>query len=215
MTKAKATGRLQVEYRALSDLVPYLGNSRTHTEDQVRQIAASITEFGFTNPVLIDELGRIIAGHGRVLAAQQLGMDQVPTITLAGLTDAQKRAYVIADNKLSLNSNWDFELLASEIAQLKGEEFDVMLLGFSEGELMNITLERAEGDTNPDDEWKGMPEYRDQNKESFRRIIVHFKDAGAVKEFAKAIGRTFTPKTNSIWFPDLPRNDEEGRRYGE
>ena len=98
---------LSIEYRNINDLIPYVNNSRTHSDEQVTQIAASIKEFGFTNPILIDEQGGVIAGHGRVMAAKKLGLEQVPTITLAGLSDAQRKAYVIADNKLALNAGWD------------------------------------------------------------------------------------------------------------
>jgi ParB-like chromosome segregation protein Spo0J len=114
----------------LKSLVPYARNSRTHSPEQIAQIAASLREFGFTNPVLIDEAGGIIAGHGRVLAAQSLGMAGVPCLRLTGLTDAQKRAYVIADNKLALNAGWDEAVLAAEIQTLQGMDFDLDLLGF-------------------------------------------------------------------------------------
>lgn len=110
--------KLQIIYRKTDELIPYARNSRTHSPEQVQQIAASIREFGFTNPVLVDENGGIIAGHGRVLAAQLLDMEEVPTITLAGLTEAQKKAYVIADNKLALNAGWDFDMLKIEIEAL-------------------------------------------------------------------------------------------------
>lgn len=106
---------LEIQYIATDKLIPYINNSRTHSEAQIHQITASIVEFGFTNPVLIDEKGMIIAGHGRVEAAKALGIDEVPTITLKGLTDIQRQAYVIADNKLSLNSDWDYENLRQEI----------------------------------------------------------------------------------------------------
>ena len=102
---------LKVEYKNIKELIPYCNNSRTHSDEQVLQIASSIKEFGFTNPVLIDGQGGIIAGHGRIMAAQKLKMDEVPTITLSDLSEAQKKAYIIADNKLALNSGWDDELL--------------------------------------------------------------------------------------------------------
>ena len=126
---------LKVEYRNIKELIPYCNNSRTHSDDQVLQIASSIKEFGFTNPVLIDGQGGIIAGHGRIMAAQKLKMDEVPTITLSGLSDAQKKAYIIADNKLALNSGWDDELLKIELEQLKELDFDLGLIGFSDDEL--------------------------------------------------------------------------------
>ncbi len=126
---------LKVEYKNIKELIPYCNNSRTHSDEQVLQIASSIKEFGFTNPVLIDDQGGIIAGHGRIMAAQKLKMDEVPTITLSGLSEAQKKAYIIADNKLALNSGWDDELLKIELEQLKELDFDLGLIGFSDDEL--------------------------------------------------------------------------------
>lgn len=137
---------LQIEYKDISVLLPYINNSRTHSEEQVKQIASSIKEFGFTNPILIDKDNSIIAGHGRVKAAQLLNIKDVPTITLENLSDAQKKAYVIADNKLALNAGWDIELLKLEIDALKDLEFDISLLGFDENELTQIIQpEKIEG----------------------------------------------------------------------
>ena len=138
----------KLEYLPVSKLTAYETNSRTHSDEQINQIAASINEFGFTNPVLIDPDNTIIAGHGRVQAAKQIGMDEVPCLRLSHLTEAQRKAYVIADNKLALNAGWDDELLRQEIAELKDIEFDIALLGFSEEELNliegNINFEPAE-----------------------------------------------------------------------
>lgn len=116
----------------VSDLIPYVNNSRTHSEEQVNQIASSIKEFGFTNPILIDEQGGIIAGHGRVLAANKLKIDTLPCIILAGLTEAQKKAYIITDNQLALNSGWDLDTLKLELENLKELDFDLELLGFDD-----------------------------------------------------------------------------------
>jgi len=129
---------LEIQYVATDDLIPYIHNSRTHSEAQVKQIAASIREFGFTNPILIDDEGTIIAGHGRVMAAKVLQLDEVPTITLGALTDAQRKAYVIADNKLALNAGWDTEVLLAEIESLQDLNFDTQLLGFSADELSEM-----------------------------------------------------------------------------
>jgi DNA modification methylase len=126
---------LRVEHWPLDRLVPYARNARSHSDDQIAQIAASIVEFGWTNPILVDGSGGVIAGHGRLLAAKKLGLDTVPVVALDHLTEAQKRAYVIADNKLALNAGWDEELLASELHALNGERFDLALTGFSEAEL--------------------------------------------------------------------------------
>lgn len=125
----------QIEMMSVADLVPYARNSRTHDDAQVAQIAASIREFGFTNPVLIDAQGGIIAGHGRVLAARKLKLDTVPCIMLDHLTDTQRRAYIITDNKLALNGGWDDELLALELGELNAADFDLALIGFDAGEL--------------------------------------------------------------------------------
>jgi len=129
---------LQIEYKKVNDIIPYVNNSRTHSDEQVTQVASSIKEFGFTNPILIDEQDGIIAGHGRLMAASKLGMEEVPTIVLGGLSEAQRKAYVIADNKLALNSAWDEELLKIELEKLDMLNFDLELLGFDERELASI-----------------------------------------------------------------------------
>jgi len=123
---------LTIDYRKTGELIPYINNSRTHSENQVQQVAASIKEFGFTNPILIDDEGGIIAGHGRLQAAQLLKLDSVPTITLQGLTDAQKKAYVIADNKLALNSSWDSEMLANELKAISETDISFLITGFDD-----------------------------------------------------------------------------------
>ena len=131
---------VQLETIAIDRLIPYARNSRTHSDEQVAQVAASIREFGFTNPVLIDGEGGIIAGHGRVMAARKLGMADVPCIRLAHLSDAQKRAYIIADNKLALNAGWDEEILALELLDLRGEDFALPLSGFTSQPFQQVTF---------------------------------------------------------------------------
>ena len=126
---------MQIQPRPIEGLIPYARNSRTHSDEQVAQIAASIREFGWTNPVLVDGDNGIIAGHGRVLAARKMGMAEVPCIELAHLSEAQKKAYIIADNKLALNAGWDNDLLALELGELHAADFDMALLGFDAGEL--------------------------------------------------------------------------------
>ena len=130
--------KLKITYKPVADLIPYARNSRTHSDAQVAQIAASIKEFGWTNPVLLDGDNGIIAGHGRVMAAQKLGETQVPTIELGHLNPNQKRAYIIADNKLALNAGWDEQMLALEIQDLKDVGYDLELLGFDLNELHSI-----------------------------------------------------------------------------
>lgn len=137
---------MQIKEVAVDKLIPYAKNSRTHSEGQVAQIAASIKEFGFRNPILVDGNG-VIAGHGRLLAARKLGLKQVPTIDCSDLTEPQKKAYIIADNKLAMNAGWDAELLALEMEELLKGNFNLELLGFSEtelDELLDTTPQEAE-----------------------------------------------------------------------
>lgn len=130
--------RLAIDYRPIEALIPYARNSRTHSDAQVAQIAASIREFGWTNPVLVDGENGIIAGHGRVLAARKLDMTEVPVIELRDMTEAQRRAYIIADNKLAESAGWDDELLRLELGNLHGMGFDLELIGFDAVELGNL-----------------------------------------------------------------------------
>lgn len=129
---------LKIEARPIAKLIPYAQNARTHSDEQIAQIAASIAEFGFVNPVLIGGDDVIIAGHGRVLAAQHLGMSEVPVIVLDHLTEAQRRALVLADNRIAENAGWDESLLRAELAALRDVDFDLELLGFAEAELGNL-----------------------------------------------------------------------------
>lgn len=133
----------------VSELIPYVRNARTHSEAQVAQIAASIREFGFLSPILVAEDNTILAGHGRLAAALKLGLKKVPCVKENHLTETQKRAYIIADNKLSLNAGWDNELLAVELSELEGADFNLDLLGFDEAELSSIF--DADKDVNEDD----------------------------------------------------------------
>lgn len=214
--------------REVADLIPYARNSRTHGEGQIAQIAASIKEFGFTNPVLIDEQGTIIAGQGRVLAAKTLKMTAVPCIVLPGLSDAQKAAYVIADNKLALNAGWDENALQAELERLADLQYDANLTGFSEVEITALLKEIATdvmesaveegaaqvapgsapsdaGVTEPQNEWKGMPEFRQPDAGPFRTIAVHFKDQASVDAFAKLIGQKLTDRTRWLWYPEVAK----------
>ena len=150
---------MKIEQVAVQSLIPYARNSRTHSDEQVAQIAASIKEFGWTNPILIDGESGIIAGHGRLLAARKLGMKEVPVIQLSGMTDTQKKAYIIADNKLALNAGWDDELLKLELDELHDEGFDMGLIGFNADDLSKLmgfdeeieAPESSAKEINPDD----------------------------------------------------------------
>ena len=160
----------------VSDLIPYANNSRTHSDEQVLQIASSIKEFGFLNPVIIDAENGIIAGHGRVMAAKKLGLDDVPCIDASHLSEAQKKAYIIADNKLALNAGWDDEILRIEFEALKELDFDLSLTGFSEDELKELSFD--------DDAIVEMPELRDGDREPFQQkaFTLHDEQAAIVDD---------------------------------
>jgi len=152
---------IQIKEKLVSELIPYVKNSRTHSDEQVAQIAASIKEFGWTNPILIDGENGIIAGHGRLMAARKLKYDKVPTIELKDLTETQKKAYIIADNKLALNAGWDNELLTIELNELMADGFALEILGFDPNELSAfLDVEVIEGLTDEDN----VPEVPEEPK---------------------------------------------------
>ncbi len=164
-------------------LIPYARNSRTHSEAQVAQIAASIKEFGFTSPILVDKDGGIIAGHGRLLAARKLGIKQVPCIRMGHLTPTQARALVIADNKLALNAGWDNEMLRVEFAELELEGYDLAITGFA--------LEEIEALKFDDDAEAEMPELKDGDKEPFQqKTFTLHDDQAEVVDNAITLART-------------------------
>jgi len=174
-------------YKTIStdDLIPYARNSRTHSEAQVAKIAASIREFGFLNPIITDGANGIVAGHGRVLAAQKLGLESLPCIEAGHLTDAQRRAYVIADNRLALDAGWDNELLRVELQDLDGQGFDLSLTGFDLDEIKALQFD--------DDSEAEMPELADGDREPFQQMTftLHDEQAEQVKaaiDKAKALG---------------------------
>jgi len=152
MTKEQTWAADNVERRRVADLVPYARNARTHSDEQVDQIAASIREWGWTVPVLIDDQGSIIAGHGRVLAAKKLKIDEIPCMIAIGWSKAQQRAYVIADNKLALNAGWDDELLGLELHALDEAGFDLSNLGFDGEELSNLMFDQDDRESKDDDQ---------------------------------------------------------------
>ena len=184
---------MKIEARAIEALIPYINNARTHSDAQVAQIAASIREFGWTNPVLVDGENGIIAGHGRLMAARKLGMDEVPVIELAHMTPAQKRAYILADNKLALNSGWDDELLRIELDELADIGFDIELTGFTLGEVESMSFE--------DDALDEMPGLPEGDREPFQQITFTLHDEQveqirAAIDSAKALGPFDSPNEN-------------------
>lgn len=184
---------MEITQRKTADLIPYVNNARTHSEQQILQIAASIKEFGFNSPVLVDGDNGIIAGHGRVMAAKKLGLDEVPTIELKHLTKTQKKAYILADNRLALNSSWDNDLLALELGELSDDGFNLDLLGFDVDELGIDGFEADEVE---------MPELRSGNKEPFQQMTftLHDEQVEQIKaacDIAKNMGEFDSPNENS------------------
>jgi DNA modification methylase len=161
---------MQIKEVEITALIPYAKNSRTHDDAQVAQIAASIKEFGWTNPILVDGDKGIIAGHGRLMAARKLKMDKVPVIELNGMTDAQKKAYVIADNRLALNAGWDNAMLTIELQDLENDGFDLFLMGFDKDELDALLnpIEETEGLTDED----AVPDVPDEPKTKLGDIYI-------------------------------------------
>jgi ParB-like chromosome segregation protein Spo0J len=192
--KGSGVDSAMIEHIPTAELIPYARNSRTHSELQVQQIAGSIQEFGFCNPVLIDAENGIIAGHGRVMAAHLLKLATVPCLRLTHLTDAQKRAYVIADNRLALNSAWDTELLANELSDLHADDFDMALLGFDAEELEALLGFEA-GEIEP-------PELASGDREPFQQMTFTLHDdqvkmINAATDKAKQAGPFDGPNENS------------------
>lgn len=191
-----------IERRKVSALIPYARNARIHSEAQIAQIAASIKEWGWTNPVLIDPEGGLIAGHGRVLAARKLGIEDVPCMIAIGWTDAQKRAYILADNQLALNAGWDAELLKVELEQLSISGFDINLTGFDPIFIDGIFSSYDELGALEE----GLMDGTGNEPLAERTIHVHFHNAGNAKIFAEKLGINITDKTRSVWFDDEDGN---------
>lgn len=179
---------MQIEYKKIVDLIPYEKNSRVHTQAQLEQIAASIKEFGFRNPVIVDG-DNILAGHGRVEAAKKMGMVEVPTIDASDLNDEQKKAFIIADNKIALNGEWDESLLLKEIEDLKLADFDISVLAFDPSELQvkdidYSILDEHDLDSQLDDLAKGVRkaiqiEFEPEHYEEAQALVKFWRDEGA------------------------------------
>lgn len=180
------TEKLKVSYRRIEDLIPYARNARTHSDDQVARIAGSIKEFGWTNPILVDGENGIIAGHGRLAAARKLGMSEVPVIELDGLSDVQKRAYIIADNKMALDAGWDDELLKIEFEDLKIEGYNLELTGFSEVEIGNVLngwdsdIPELDSDDEPDTGSRIVLKIAAEDEAQAKEVITNALDAAGI-----------------------------------
>jgi len=202
---------LAVEQWSISKLLRYPNNAREHSDSQVEQIAKSIKEFGFVNPVLVDADGVLIAGHGRLLSAQTLKMKEVPVIQLGHLTEAQAKALRLADNQLALNSSWNAELLSIELRDLKLANYDLQLLGFEQHTLDWFTGGGSMVDANG--EWVGMPEFTQEDKTAFRTVKIHFTCQEDVDAFARLLDQKITENTKFLWFPPIERGTRINEAY--
>lgn len=219
---------LVIRYLPIAQLVPYARNARTHSDAQIAEIGASILEFGWTNPVLVDEQAGIIAGHGRVLAAhwlrthkadalakKEIDLSLLPTIELAGLSEAQRAAYVIADNRLALNAGWNADMLAAEFMRLSELNVDQALTGFGATEIENLIVGFRPGGGDVDEQpWEGMPEFGTDPR-AYRSIVVHLQDEAAVQDFARRMEQPLTDKTKSIYHPFKPKVDRQAQAWVE
>lgn len=196
---------MTIEHLATASLIPYARNAKKHDPAQISKLCGSIREFGFNNPVLIDSDNGIIAGHGRVLAAQSLGLEKIPCIRLGHLTDTQRRAYILADNRLAeIGGGWDEEMLKLELADLKDNlNFDD--IGWNAAEIDKL-LASGEFAASPEIEWEGMPDYEGLEP-CHRKITVNFDREEDVTAFFGILQQSYTEKTKSIWFPHKERRD--------
>jgi len=188
-----------------ADLIPYARNAKKHDERQVSAIAGSIKEFGFNNPILVGSDNGIIAGHCRVLAAQKMGLDKVPCIILDHLTEIQRKAYILADNKLAeIGGGWDSEMLKIEIMSLT-DEIDLTLAGFDDSYIEDLLDPPYPADLESEYAESDMPDYDGSPKGEGGTVIVHFLTMGARVDFSKMTGVKFSDKAKFIWFPSTPK----------
>jgi len=197
----------KVHHREAAQLIPDARNARKHSPDQINQLERSMKRWGWTIPVLIDEADKIIAGHGRVLAAANLNITRIPCLIAEGWTDDEKRAYMIADNKLTENATWDYELLLREIEQLHASGFDATLTGFTADELEQLITPANDAEK----DWQGMPAFSNSELDH-RTLVVHFKDENAFTDFQQRLGQNISPQAKYIWHPwqaDEPYRDSQ------
>ena len=190
-------------------LKPYELNARLHSDFQIEQIANSMTEFGWTMPILASKDGTIIAGHGRLEAAKKLNYTECPVMYADNWSDVQKRAYVIADNQLALNASWNYDVLKTELKAIEGD-FDLTLTGFSDADLAQLL--NGSSDFDPIEEWKGMPEFETEAR-SYRSIMVHIANSDDWEDFAAKMAQPISEKAKYIWYPYKSNEDLKSKSW--
>jgi len=226
--EAKTPG--PIEFRPIESLTPDPNNSRTHSDQQIEQIVRSIEAFGWTMPIAVDDVVR--AGNARLAAAkriyerggsiwmapgqaaggQPVPPDHVPTLDCSGWTEAQRRAYALADNKLALNAGWDEDRLREELKALEEIEFDIDLTGFDMGEVTQLITAANEA-VDPNQHWTGMPEFEQPDARAFRSLPVHFNSQEDLDRFCEVTGLKVTPQTRYLWYPEVPVERYADKRY--
>ena len=196
----------------LDKLKPFKNNPRKHTDEQIEQIAKSIEEFGFLNPILVDEKNTILAGHGRYMASKTINLESVPVVKAENLSKEQKQALVIADNKIASNSTWDENLLWNQIRELNEKGFDLNILAFEEMEILPM-LNIGQVVDDPSTEWVDMPDYDQENLMPKKTLLVHFENEEDRQEFSKLVKQNLTEKTKFIWYPPQPEFTTKDRQY--
>jgi hypothetical protein len=206
---------LAVTWRPIEKIRPYPGNPRKITPVAIEKVAASIKEFGWRQPIVVDGKDVIIAGHTRHAAAKLLKLKTVPVHVAAGLSEDQVRAYRLADNRTSEEAEWDFPALAIELKGLDLARFDLALTAFTDADFARAFSNPADQGAPADTagEWRGMPECVSENQPSFRKLVVHFADQAAVDDFARRLGQVIPPKQSFIWHPVLKPVKRTDRHY--
>lgn len=192
---------VNIEVWPLSKIVPYKKNPRVHSEEQIKALAEDMKSDGVTMPILVDDQGTIIAGHGRFLAAKFNKFEKYPVAIAKNWTDAQKQSARIRDNQRTMQSGWDMQLLREEAAVLKIAGYDMPLLGFSEQ--MTGWLTAGDLVLDPNGEWGGMPHFDNPDAKAFRSLIVHFHDQAGVDAFAKLVKQELSDKAKFLWYPEM------------
>jgi len=200
---------MKTELICMDKIIPYARNPRNN-QNAIDWVAASIKEFGFKQPIVVDKEFVIVAGHTRYEAAKKLGMTDVPVWVATDLTPQQIKAYRIADNKVASMSSFNNDMLALEFKDLQDANYDLINTAFTEAEIADVTLERELGKTNAYDEWEGMPDYDQEHGTTYRTLTVSFRNEEDVQEFAKLMNQKLTEKTRSLWYPEKTEVYEDG-----
>ncbi len=201
---------MKIETLKIDSVSPYPHNPRDHSFDQIKKIALSIQNFGFSQPIVIDDTNTILVGHGRYKAAQLLELKTIPCVIIHGLTDSQKKAYRILDNKIQNESNWNLTHLETELESLKDSGFDFDVFGLNE---LVALLGEPLTEVDRGLEWQGMPEFKHRDLEPYHTITIYFDADYQIPMICGLLDQPITPETKSAWYPKQDREDVKGKAY--